>query len=196
MENLIEKLAQSQLTWSVAIVIIAIVMRPVLLAALEIIKENVKSRRDTERDRVEAEKEQTRVLGALKDELVTTRSIYNQMITGVNLIPATLDAMREQATVQHDKAARQYDAMHADLRTIPAEVWRMGDPKLTDIKQAVERYINALQANIESKLDPNAANAREAIRQEFAAITARLTDIEAAMRALNAVRQPSDGKEP
>lgn len=168
MEQLIETLATSQLTWATASVIIAVVLRPVLIAIVEIWKSNLEAKRTLEADRLENEKVQTDVLSQLKDELVVNRGIQNQLFTSVTAIPETLRTLQDTMARRVGEADRKRDAIHTDVKTIPTEVWRMGDPRLDNLREFFSSVFKALESNIMSQLDPKAQNARAAVREELA----------------------------
>lgn len=196
MEEFVRIIADSNITWSGAAIIIALILKPVLLAFIDLAKTRVENHADLERDRIDAEKDQTKMLGLLKDELVISRGINNQLISSVNAIPDAIVNFQTQAIARHDRADQKREAIHADLKTIPAEVWRLNEPQLDTLKTDFMRYIDKLQASIIAQIDPNALNAREAIRQEFIAITEKLAQIEKTLETLKPPTDPLGPKAP
>jgi hypothetical protein len=71
----------------------------------------------------------------------------------------------------------QLTRVHDDVKTIPGEVWRIGDPKLEAMATHIETRIGELKTSIDNQLDPGAVNARAAIQLEFDQMNDRLSDI-------------------
>jgi hypothetical protein len=184
MDELIKILSTSQITWATASVIIAYLMRPVLLKLLDLITINQEAKRKIETDRMSNERDQTTMLGLLRDELVINRGIQNQLITHVNAIPNTLTALQDMMVAKVGEADRKREAIHTDLKTIPLEVWKLGDPKLDTLKSDLQSWIDNLQSRLQEQIDPHAENARKLICKEFETMIDRLGEIEKALKIL------------
>jgi len=143
------------------IVIVVWLLRGVFMKWLE----NIGASRKLDAERLTAERASEQALAlalnGVTTELKLSRGINEQMI----------DKFGALATGDH------LSRVHDDVKTIPDEVWRLGDPKLDIMKAGIERRITALQTSIEDRLPEGAINARAAIQAEFEQMDARLDDI-------------------
>jgi hypothetical protein len=158
------------------IVIVVWLLRGVFMKWLE----NIGAARKMDAERLTAERASEKALSlalhGVETQLKLSRGISEQM-RAIN--EQMLDKFDLLATRDHLKL------VHSDVKTIPSEVWRLGDPRLETVKVSIEERIADLQASIEDRLPPDAVNARAAICQEFAQMNERLNDIEKAMKDLS-----------
>jgi hypothetical protein len=154
------------------IVIVVWLLRGVFMKWLENI--GVARKLDAERLTAERASEQALALAlnGVTTELKLSRGMNEQMIDKFELL-----ATRDQISRIHD-----------DVKTIPGEVWRLGNPRLDTMKTGIEDRIAVLQASIEERLPEGAINARVAIQTEFGQMNARLDDIG---KSLLQLTQPS-----
>jgi hypothetical protein len=150
------------------IITVVWLIRPVFLKWLENIGEARKLDAKRLEDERESEKALALALNGVTTELKLSRGINEQLIDKFGLL-VTRDHL---------------SSVHEDVKTIPAEVWRLGDPKLDAMRSEIEHRVADLQASIETHLDPGAVNARAAIRLEFETMTKRLDDIDKSLRYL------------
>lgn len=177
---------------AVAVLIVVAVgfwaIRGIALAWFGYARERSKDAYDLELKRIEADKEREQAdakatqanadaLTALKNRMVadakrqdlieaTTRNLITSSKQLAGLIESVTDRMAERSGVLDQKL----DALHTDVKTVPAEVWRIGDPKF----DAVLGVLNAMEARLLAKLKPEAEIARAVIREEFGDLISRV----------------------
>lgn len=76
---------------------------------------------------------------------------------------ATQDRMTQ---VTADRT-RTLETMHADIKTVPLETWRLGDPILEALRQSLITYIDQTADRIIAKIDPRAEIAQQVVRDEL-----------------------------
>lgn len=104
--------------------------------------------------------ERKATLGLIENSLARLGEMASAMAaltTAVQAGEERAQARFEQTLAQMaavtDTRTRKLDALHADVRTVPGEVWRLGDPRLETLSRRIrtdlEPLITGLQAAIE-----------------------------------------------
>jgi len=182
-ENLLQAIIQGVGVGG-TIVLVVYLLRPVFIEWLK----NIAAARELEARRIEAERESERelaqALNGVKTELSLSRGINNQLIGKMDTLPTRDDIQRAGNAMNAwgEDHNRRLDRVHADVKVIPDEMWRIGDPKLETLRQEIENRVTTLQAALEARIDPSAENARRVIREEFTAINKRLSEIDATLQ--------------
>lgn len=178
-----------------ALIGITWLLRPVLLAWIGSYNEG----RALAERRLEAETQQAQdlaqALHGVQAQLKISGGLSNQLIDRINILP-TRDDMRKLGDDVHelsnsrrewaDRHDKTLDLIHADIKSAPGEAVRLASPKLDELRQSIEQYIQAMENRIAVKLDPRAENAREAVRGELTALLDRFDGIEKTLRRLEA----------
>lgn len=169
-----------------ALIGITWLLRPVLLAAIDSVNQG---RALTER-RLVSETQQatdlTTALNGVQAQLKISGGLSNQLIDRIGILPSREDIKRAGDTMhawanQHDNALA---LVHADVKSVPDEVWRKSAPRLEELRSSIQQYVTAMEDRIAAKLDPRAENAREAVRGELTALLDRFDGIEKTLRRL------------
>lgn len=129
-----------------------------------------------------------KIMGLWRDAAKERNAIDADRNTIDEKVADTLAAVSENLTRLKETTGETRDHLtrvHDDVKTIPREVWRLGDPRLDTMKTGIESRIEELQTSIEQRLPPDATNAREAIRLEFEAMNKRLDDISKTLLTLS-----------
>lgn len=168
------------------LILVAMILRPVLMRWLENIAE--RNRMEAQRNTAEIQQSQelATVLSGVQAQLQISTGVNNQLIAKFNALPTRTDI--EQAGQAMMNWAHQHESrltlVHNDIKATPAEVWRVGSPKLDALRQGLEQYLDNLRGQIVSALDPSAENARKVVEREFEGLFTRLDSIEWALRQL------------
>ncbi len=171
-------------------------LRPVLLKWLENIAADREREAERLKDERESERELAQALNGVRTELNLSRGINNQLISKIDTLP-TRDDIDQAGTSMRlwgERHDQKLNLVHDDVKTIPAEVVRLGTSNLETMRRELEQRLTTLQDQITARIDPDAENAQAIIRNEFAAMATRLGEIEALIKRF-APPQPGEGKE-
>jgi membrane-associated HD superfamily phosphohydrolase len=189
-ENLIRLLIETGGVGGTIIMVVWL-FRPIFLAWLGNIAKAREHEAQRIRDERESERELASALNGIKSELKLSRGINNQLIERIGTLP-TRDDIVQAGQTMHEWATKHDTALaaaHTDLKTVPAEVWRIGDPKFETLRQALEDHINNLEKRLIERIDPQAENARQLIRKEMQTLLDRVQELDTALRALQPQEQ-------
>lgn len=189
MEDTIRLLINSNLPWSVAVTIIAIVLRPALIRLVDGIIDTRQAQVKALEERNENEKEQTRVLAGVKEELNDSRTLTRSMLellTPISKIPDRMEAIgktmteraekrddlvRDQGREQSQRIARLQDIVAGLPDAYLSKTAAHFDPKLASIQEAIEQ----LREQIASKPDVLTPDTVREIRAELVKIARLVT---------------------
>lgn len=187
METL-QLILESNIPWSVALVAIVWLLKPVLLKLVTSYADHLEQEERLAADHTQAEREQTRTLSELRDELKLNRVVSSQTLELINAVagmPAKLDgAISEMRTAAQrrdqamDRQTNILKAVQTDVANLPAAVWRDGQPRLDAVRTAVEQALSNLEQRISDQLPAGHEAIRELIRSELATFAARLQALE------------------
>lgn len=189
MDDTIRLLINSNIPWSVAATIIAVALRPVLTMLAGGLVDARKAEAAALAERNTTEKEQTKMLGevreALADNATITKSVLN-LLHPLSQLPGEIKdigkRMTERAEVR-DELVRSQGQTHAQrlehiqrlMSELPeaylARTSAHFDPKLTGIQAAIDQ----LRAQIESKPEAMTPDVVKEIRGELAKIARLVT---------------------
>jgi len=149
--EVIELLINSNLTWAAALTIMSVVLRPVLTRLADGLVGAQKERVETNKARVRAEevrneneREQTRVLVAVKEALTDNATITKSVL----MLLQPLSQLPGDIKSAVDAMSRRADARDSEMRTLqqaiaamPAGVFKLvtehTDPQLTTIQTSI-----------------------------------------------------------
>lgn len=184
MDDTIRLLINSNIPWSVAATIIAIVLRPALIRLVDGVIDTRRAQVDALKRRDETERDQTKVLAEVKEELRDSRTLTRSMLellSPISKIPERMEAVGQQMTARADKRdeivreqGREQAQRIAKLQEIVANLpdayltktAAHFDPKLASIQAAIDQ----LRTQIESKLEIMTPDVVKEIRGELARI--------------------------
>lgn len=160
MDDTIKLLINSNLPWSAALVILAIVLRPVLVTLVTGAVDARKAQVKALEERNQNEKEQTKVLGtvreALDDNTTLTRSMLN-LLQPIAQIPGSMQEIGKQMTQRADarddmvrEYGRRLELIQGAMAGLPdaylAKTSAHFDPQLAGIKTALDALERQLAA--------------------------------------------------
>lgn len=162
-------------------VLILVILYKMLMALLAYFREGRLLEHDETTARIGAEQGQTKALNALADRLKEEQTLRdlqrNNLIslsqTVASLATVVAELKKEMGGVRTDvneimkPRDDKLDLMHQDIKAVPAEVWRQGDPKLVAIRDLLETYLEGMEQRIIGRIDPAAENARQAVSNEL-----------------------------
>lgn len=191
MDDTIRLLINSNIPWSVAATIIAIALRPVLATLASGMVDARKASVAAAEQRNDNERDQTRVLGEVKEALVDNATVTKTvlgLLHPVSLLPGKMDdigkRMAERADAR-DTLVREQGLTHAQrldtlqqlVAGLPAAYLAKSaehfDPQIAGIQAAVA----ALRAQIESKPEAMTPEVVTEIRRELAKIARLVTTL-------------------
>lgn len=152
-----------------------------LLALLAFWREGRQMAHAEETERLKTEQDQTKALTTISERLKeeqTLRELQRDAVVSLSRTVADLalvvsDLKKEMGVVKAtmttvtEQRAAKLDLMHQDIKAVPSEVWRQGDPKLAAIRQLLETYLAGMEQRIIERIDPAAENARQAVSDEL-----------------------------
>lgn len=169
-----------------AIVLVVRMWRDVRLAQIQMERDDRDARRkleaeqtrerlEIERDRVKAEDKQAAIMDRLELTLTGTQTAISRLLELVGTTPTKADLQAAGATMREWAVAhdQRLDRVHEDIKAVPGEVWRLGDPRLggltSGIRAGLEPLIADLQETVETgfrRIETGLAERLEALGEE------------------------------
>lgn len=169
MNDVLTAILESDFGLVAGTVAIAWILRPVLLHWMENIREQE-----------QIEKEQTKALRDLQDELRTVRDerasdreVSRSLTAALAQINQTLTAARTQMVDVSGRRDQKLEAIHTDVKGTPGAVWLAGEDALKGVRVTIEQTIAGLERRILERVDPSAVNAHLAVQNELRTLRER-----------------------
>lgn len=192
----------------ITVIFVAWSGKAVALAWLASIRENNAREHEREMQRIKdqhaqemAEKDANRAIAdaltALKKRLETDaqrqdllEATTRNLITSSKQLSELLAGATERMTDRSKVVDNAMAAIHQDVKTVPLEVWRLGDPKLAGVIQALA----AMEERLLARIQPTAEVARGVIKDEFGELMARVQVLADYIEGHTTVETPGNGK--
>lgn len=87
-----------------------------------------------------------------------------------NALDLLVDKISEQMVPISKERAQKLEAIHTDVKTVPGEVWRLGEPRLGTLQGGIRSDLEPLIANLQQTLEDGFQRIEDGIAQRLDAL--------------------------
>ncbi|HML23528.1 MAG TPA: hypothetical protein PKD09_17865 [Aggregatilinea sp.] len=182
--DVLTKIIDSNIPWSVAVVALAWILRPMLTDLVQGWLDDRRQKTKIEQERNDNEKAQTKTMEQLGTQLqlsLTTQRQIAELIAALSLMPTQLEKavqqMAEKSGERDVKLAQHtiaLDAIRADVGDGEGQAWAEGGPRLAAIQDLLTGALASIEERIVRRLDPSRPDARAIVREELQGVIDQL----------------------